>query len=54
MVLDRRHLKAVGSQLGFPIVLKVPDGSFSRGVFKVHDEAELQGAGERAARGLRI
>jgi glutathione synthase/RimK-type ligase-like ATP-grasp enzyme len=46
-VLDRRHLKAVGSQLGFPIVLKVPDGSFSRGVFKVHDEAELKArAGE--------
>ena len=42
IVLDRRHLKAVGSQLGFPIVLKVPDGSFSRGVFKVQDEAELQ------------
>ncbi len=41
VVLDRRHLKAIGSQLGFPIVLKVPDGSFSRGVFKVKDEAEL-------------
>ena len=35
MILDRRHLKAIGSQLGFPIVLKVPDGSFSRGVYKV-------------------
>ncbi len=42
MILDRRHLKAIGSQLGFPIVLKVPDGSFSRGVYKVHDEAELK------------
>jgi glutathione synthase/RimK-type ligase-like ATP-grasp enzyme len=42
VVLDRRHLKAVGSQLGFPLVLKVPDGSFSRGVYKVQDEAELQ------------
>jgi glutathione synthase/RimK-type ligase-like ATP-grasp enzyme len=42
VVLDRRHLKAVGNQLGFPIVLKLPDGSFSRGVFKVKDEAELQ------------
>lgn len=41
VVLDRRHLKAVGSQLGFPLVLKVPDGSFSRGVFKVADQAEL-------------
>ena len=42
VVLDRRHLKAIGAQLGFPLVLKVPDGSFSRGVFKVADEGELQ------------
>jgi glutathione synthase/RimK-type ligase-like ATP-grasp enzyme len=42
VVLDRRHLKAIGAQLGFPLVLKVPDGSFSRGVFKVTDERELQ------------
>ena len=35
MILDRRHLKAIGSQLGYPIVLKIPDGSFSRGVSKV-------------------
>ncbi len=27
---------------GYPIVLKVPDGSSSRGVFKVHDRAELE------------
>lgn len=27
---------------GYPIVLKVPDGSFSRGVFKVRDRAELE------------
>ena len=42
VVIDRRHLKASGAQLGFPLVLKVPDGSFSRGVFKVADEGELQ------------
>jgi glutathione synthase/RimK-type ligase-like ATP-grasp enzyme len=41
VVLDRHHLKAVGVKLAFPLVLKVPDGSFSRGVFKVNDEAEL-------------
>lgn len=28
----------------YPIVLKVPDGSFSRGVFKVHDRDELKRA----------
>lgn len=35
-------------QIPYPIVLKVPDGSFSRGVFKVNDRQEL----ERAARQL--
>jgi len=29
-------------RLGFPMVLKIPDGSFSRGVVKVEDEASLQ------------
>jgi glutathione synthase/RimK-type ligase-like ATP-grasp enzyme len=42
LVLDRQHLKGVGAALGFPIVLKVPDGSFSRGVVRVNDEAELK------------
>jgi glutathione synthase/RimK-type ligase-like ATP-grasp enzyme len=42
LVLDRHHLKAIGAQLGFPLVLKMPDGSFSRGVFKMEDEAQLQ------------
>jgi glutathione synthase/RimK-type ligase-like ATP-grasp enzyme len=42
LVLDRHHLKAIGAQLGFPLVLKMPDGSFSRGVFKIEDEAQLQ------------
>ena len=41
VVVDRRHLKAVSAKLAYPLVLKVPDGSFSRGVFKVNDEAEL-------------
>jgi glutathione synthase/RimK-type ligase-like ATP-grasp enzyme len=42
LVLDRQHLKAVAVQLGFPLVLKVPDGSFSRGVFRVDDAAQLR------------
>ncbi|MXN64726.1 ATP-grasp domain-containing protein [Stappia sp. GBMRC 2046] len=31
----------LGEALGWPIVLKIPDGSFSRGVFKVEDAAAL-------------
>lgn len=27
---------------GYPVVIKIPDGSFSRGVIKVHDRAELK------------
>jgi glutathione synthase/RimK-type ligase-like ATP-grasp enzyme len=42
VVLDRQHLRGAGALLGFPAVLKVPDGAFSRGVFKVQDEAELR------------
>ncbi|OIO70159.1 MAG: carboxylate--amine ligase [Zetaproteobacteria bacterium CG1_02_49_23] len=29
------------SQLGFPMVLKIPDGSFSRGMFKAENPAEV-------------
>ena len=28
--------------LGYPMVLKIPDGSFSRGMFKVKDRAQLE------------
>ncbi len=34
-------------ELGFPIILKIPDGSFSRGVVKVNSMSELQ---EQAAK----
>jgi len=29
------------AQFGYPMVVKIPDGSFSRGVVKVHDRTEL-------------
>ncbi|MFO1129111.1 MAG: RimK family protein [Rhodospirillales bacterium] len=41
LILDRRRLGRVERELGFPAVVKIPDGSFSRGVFKVRDTAEL-------------
>jgi glutathione synthase/RimK-type ligase-like ATP-grasp enzyme len=43
----RDNLERRITEIPYPIVLKVPDGSFSRGVFKVKDRAELQ---ETAAR----
>lgn len=42
LVLDRRGLERVPAELGFPAVLKIPDGSFSRGVVKVGNKAELE------------
>jgi glutathione synthase/RimK-type ligase-like ATP-grasp enzyme len=34
---------AAGAAIGFPVVLKIPDGSFSRGVFKADDARQFQG-----------
>lgn len=42
MIAGPGDLKLAADTLGFPIVLKVPDGSFSRGVKKAADFAELQ------------
>ncbi len=41
---DSKSTKEVVARLGFPLVLKIPDGSFSRGVVKVEDEAALTAA----------
>ena len=37
----------LGEELGFPIVLKIPDGSFSRGVFKADSALEFRRLTER-------
>lgn len=39
---DARRLAELPDRLGFPIVLKIPDGSFSRGIVKVEDVAALK------------
>jgi glutathione synthase/RimK-type ligase-like ATP-grasp enzyme len=45
---DPRQLRTLPERLGLPLVLKIPDGSFSRGVVKV----ETLDALEKAAAGL--
>ncbi|GEO82217.1 RimK family protein [Pararhodospirillum oryzae] len=45
LVVDRRRLPRVDRDLDYPIVLKIPDGSFSRGVIKVDDRAALLSQG---------
>jgi len=37
-------MKEIAARLGYPLVLKIPDGSFSRGVMKVEDERALEKA----------
>ncbi|MEZ5559987.1 MAG: RimK family protein [Pseudomonadales bacterium] len=41
LIVDRNNLLSVEEQLGYPVVLKIPDGSFSRGVEKADDRAQL-------------
>ena len=41
LIVDRSNLLRVEEALGYPAVLKIPDGSFSRGVVKVDDREAL-------------
>jgi glutathione synthase/RimK-type ligase-like ATP-grasp enzyme len=36
------HLSLIETAIGYPVVLKIPDGSFSRGVFKAESRRELE------------
>jgi glutathione synthase/RimK-type ligase-like ATP-grasp enzyme len=47
-------LLAAGEALGFPLVLKIPDGACSRGVIRVDTPAELPVAGRRLLRRSRL
>lgn len=42
VILHKSNLKALEETLQYPVVLKIPDGSFSLGVFKAANEKELQ------------
>jgi len=41
LVVHKDNAQTIGDELGFPCVLKKPDSSFSQGVVKVKDDAEL-------------
>lgn len=38
---DRSQIESAINSIGFPMIVKIPDGSFSRGIYKVRDEDEL-------------
>ncbi|HLI14257.1 MAG TPA: RimK family protein [Alphaproteobacteria bacterium] len=42
LIVDRSKMDQIEQELAFPLVLKIPDGSFSRGVFKVTTKQELK------------
>lgn len=41
LLKDGFQIATIESAIPYPVVLKIPDGSFSRGVFKVNDATEL-------------
>jgi glutathione synthase/RimK-type ligase-like ATP-grasp enzyme len=41
VIVNKSSLKALEESLQYPVVLKIPDGSFSRGVFKAENEKDL-------------
>lgn len=42
LILGKGELERAEQQLGYPLVLKIPDGSFSRGMYKVGNRQELE------------
>jgi glutathione synthase/RimK-type ligase-like ATP-grasp enzyme len=41
VIVDRQNILNAEAALSYPLVLKIPDGSFSRGVVKVENRSEL-------------
>jgi glutathione synthase/RimK-type ligase-like ATP-grasp enzyme len=44
VIVDRQNILNAEAELSYPLVLKIPDGSFSRGVVKVEDVSQLERA----------
>lgn len=42
MILTEKDFKQVENTLEFPVVLKIPDGSFSRGIYKAENRQQAQ------------
>jgi glutathione synthase/RimK-type ligase-like ATP-grasp enzyme len=46
-ILQKGVSETINGSLGYPIVLKIPDGSFSRGVYKAADANEFKAITEK-------
>ncbi|MEW5972222.1 MAG: RimK family protein [Pseudomonadota bacterium] len=42
LILSRGDLARIETEIGYPVVLKVPEGSFSSGVFRADDRAQME------------
>ena len=47
VILRKGNTKPLTGQIPYPLVIKIPDGSFSRGVFKAEDEKQANDIAER-------
>ena len=47
LAITREHLRRVETEIGFPVVIKTPDGAFSRGVHKADDRKQLEAIASR-------
>ncbi|WP_341915291.1 RimK-like ATPgrasp N-terminal domain-containing protein [Ferrovibrio terrae] len=50
VVLDNRGIEAIDQEIPYPIILKIPDGSFSRGIVKAENREQLEEAATRLLR----
>lgn len=50
VVLDNRGIEAIEQEIPYPIILKIPDGSFSRGIVKAENRQQLADAAARLLR----
>lgn len=41
LILQKDNLHKLETEIPYPVVLKIPDGSFSRGIFKAHSQQEV-------------
>jgi glutathione synthase/RimK-type ligase-like ATP-grasp enzyme len=47
LAIDQRQLSRLETELGYPVVLKIPDGAFSRGVHKAENREQLKAIADR-------
>lgn len=50
LILNKRRIRRVETEIGYPAVIKVPDGSFSRGVVKVLNRIQLMETADKLFR----